>query len=311
MQIHSSFTNYSEKPPVITMGTFDGIHLGHRALLEEIKKLAKQEDTESLAVTFWPHPRLVLGQDPEKLRLLTTLDEKNKLIDEIGVDHLMVLPFTKELSLLSSKEFTEEVLVKKLRMKHLVVGFNHKFGSDGITFTELEELALKHNFKLSQFHHVDVKGDHPSSTQIRHHLLAGNINKANHLLGYSYTITGKIVEGNKLGRTISYPTANVNIQEKCKLVPLDGVYACRVKVLGKEYGGMVNIGVRPTVSKQLDFRTVEVHILDFSEDVYNKEISILFEERIRDEMKFENIEALKAQLKLDEVTIRTALNKLN
>ena len=309
MQIHSSFIDYKEKPPVITMGTFDGVHPGHKELLKRVRELAKEEKTESLVVTFWPHPRLVLGQAPDQLRLLTTLEEKTKLIGEIGVDHLMILPFTKELSKLSAKGFTEDILVEKLNVKHLVTGFNHRFGSGGITFGELKELAKKHKFKLSQFHHVDVNGDHPSSTQIRNYLLEGEVHKANHLLGYPYTITGRIIGGNRLGRTISYPTANIEFQEEYKLVPLNGVYACRVRVMGKMYNGMVNIGVRPTVSKQLDHRTVEVHILDFSGDIYSEEISIYFEERIRNEMKFPNIEALKAQLNRDELTTREILRK--
>lgn len=309
MQIYSSYTDYKEKPPVITMGTFDGVHPGHKALLEKVKKLAEEENTESLVVTFWPHPRLVLGHNSAQLRLLTTLEEKIKLIGEIGIDHLMVLPFTKELSDLSAEGFTEVVLVEKLNVKHLVTGFNHRFGSGGITFGELKKLASKHKFKLTQFHHVDVNGDHPSSTQIRNYLLEGEIHKANHLLGYPYTITGQIIGGNRLGRTISYPTANIEFQEEYKLVPLDGVYACRVRVMGKIYNGMVNIGVRPTVSKQLDHRTVEVHILDFSNDIYSEEISIYFEERVRDEMKFSNIDALKEQLIKDEVVIRSVLSK--
>lgn len=309
MQIYSSYTDYKEKPPVITMGTFDGVHPGHKALLKKVKRLAEEENTESLVVTFWPHPRLVLGHNSAQLRLLTTLEEKIKLIGEIGIDHLMVLPFTKELSALSAEGFTEDVLVEKLNVKHLVTGFNHRFGSGGITFGELKKLASKHKFKLTQFHHVDVNGDHPSSTQIRNYLLEGEIHKANHLLGYPYTITGRIIGGNRLGRTISYPTANIEFQEEYKLVPLDGVYACRVRVMGKIYNGMVNIGVRPTVSKQLDHRTVEVHILDFSNDIYSEEISIYFEERVRDEMKFSNIDALKEQLKKDEVIIRSVLSK--
>lgn len=309
MQIHSSFINYKGKPPVITMGTFDGVHPGHKALLERVKELAEKENTESLVVTFWPHPRLVLGHAADQLRLLTTLDEKTKLIGEIGVDHLMILPFTKDLSTLSAKGFTEDVLVKELNVSHLVTGFNHRFGSGGITFGELKELAKNHKFKLSQFHHVDVNGDHPSSTLIRNHLLGGEIEKANHLLGYPYTITGRVIGGKRLGRTISYPTANIELQEECKLVPLDGVYACRVRVMGKLYNGMVNIGVRPTVSRQLDHRTVEVHILDFGGDIYSEEISVYFNERVRNEMKFPNIEALKAQLHKDELIIRAILNK--
>ncbi len=309
MKIYSSISEYKGKPPVVTMGTFDGVHPGHKALLKEIVDIAKKENSESMAITFWPHPRLVLEKDADRLRLLNTLDEKIKLIEEIGVEHLMVIPFSKELSELSSKEFTENILVKQLNISHLVTGFNHQFGNDGITTEELKFLSDKHCFKFNKFHHIDVGGDHPSSTQIRKLLLSGKIERANHLLGYNYTITGKVTQGKKLGRTISYPTANVDITESCKLIPLDGVYACSAKVDGKTYNAMVNIGVRPTVSTQLDHRTVEVHILDFNQDIYGKELSVYFIERVRNEMKFDGIDALKAQLNRDEIIIRQILDK--
>ncbi len=211
---------------------------------------------------------------------------------------------------MSSKEFTEEILVKQLKISYLVTGFNHQFGNDGITTEELKILSDKHCFKFNRFHHIDVGGDHPSSTQIRKLLLEGRINKANHLLGYNYTIMGKVTQGNRLGRTISYPTANVDVSESCKLIPLDGVYASRAKLDDKIYNAMVNIGVRPTVSNQLDHRTVEVHILDFNEEIYDKELSVYFIERVRDEMKFNGIEELKAQLVKDEKIIRGILKNI-
>jgi len=309
MQIHSSLNDYSGSSPVITMGTFDGVHPGHKALLEKVKELAVAGHTESLVITFWPHPRQVLLQDAEKLRLLTTLEEKTKLISETGIDHLMVLPFTAELAALTAQNFTENILVNKLHVKHLVTGFNHKFGKGGITFKELTELSRKHNFKLTQFRHIDVNGDHPSSTKIRHLLLEGNIEGANHLLGYSYAISGTVIGGQRLGRTIAYPTANVLLQERSKLVPPDGVYACRVKVTGKLFYGMVNIGIRPTVNHQMDHRSIEVHILDFHRDIYSEEIVVFFEKRIRDEMKFSGIDTLKEQLQKDEIIIRQILTR--
>lgn len=309
MKIFHSIDDYKGKAPVVTMGTFDGVHPGHKALLKEIVTIAKEENSESMALTFWPHPRLVLVKDADKLRLLTTLKEKTKLIEEIGVENLMILPFSKELAEMSSKEFTEKILVDKLKISHLVTGFNHQFGNDGITTKELKILSDKHCFKFNRFHHVDVGGDHPSSTQIRKLLLEGKIEKANHLLGYPYKVTGTVTEGKQLGRTISYPTANIKIDENYKLIPLDGVYACRAILNDKTYNAMVNIGVRPTVSEQLDHRTVEVHILDFNKDIYKEQLSVMFIERVRDEMKFDGIDALKNQLTQDEKIIREILNK--
>jgi riboflavin kinase/FMN adenylyltransferase len=270
--------------------------------------LAELEKTESVVLTFWPHPRIVLGQDVEKLRLLTTLEEKTKIISETGIDHLIIVPFNKELACLTAEAFVEQILVQQLRTHHLVIGFNHRFGKGGTDFEKLIHLSGRLGFGLSQFRHIDVDGLYPSSTKIRDLLLEGKIPEANLLLGYTYTITGQVTGGMKMGRKLSYPTANLQLSEKAKLVPPDGVYACKVKVMGKEYGGMVNIGIRPTVNQQMDNRSIEVHILDFNQEIYSEEISIAFLTKTREEIKFANIEALKEQLKKDECEIRDLLS---
>lgn len=307
MKVHSSLETFQGNQPIVTMGTFDGVHPGHRALLKRVRNLAIAENKESVVLTFWPHPRIVLGQDADKLRLLTSLEEKIQMISQIGIDHLIVVPFTREISEQSAEEFLDRILVQRLNVGHLVIGFNHRFGKGGITLEQIFKLSRKLNFDLSQFRHVDIDGQYPSSTRIRNLLLEGKVRQANLLLGYNYAITGRVTGGMQLGRKLSYPTANLQLEEQAKLVPPDGVYACFVKVTGKYYGGMVNIGYRPTVNTQMDNRSIEVHILDFHEEIYSEEVTLQFIARTRDEMRFADIEALKAQLQQDESTIREIL----
>ena len=307
MKVHSSLETFQGNQPIVTMGTFDGVHPGHRALLKRVRNLAIAENKESVVLTFWPHPRIVLGQDADKLRLLTSLEEKIQMISQIGIDHLIVVPFTREISEQSAEEFLDRILVQRLNVGHLVIGFNHRFGKGGITLEQIFKLSRKLNFDLSQFRHVDIDGQYPSSTRIRNLLLEGKVRQANLLLGYNYAITGRVTGGMQLGRKLSYPTANLQLEEQAKLVPPDGVYACFVKVTGKYYGGMVNIGYRPTVNTQMDNRSIEVHILDFHEEIYSEEVTLQFIARTRDEMRFVDIEALKAQLQQDESTIREIL----
>lgn len=289
------------------MGTFDGVHPGHQALLKRVRNLAVAEEKESVVLTFWPHPRIILGQDAENLRLLTSLDEKIQIISQMGIDHVIVVPFTKKLAELSGSDFLVKVLIKHIDVGHLVIGFNHRFGKGGITIEEIFKLSRRLNFDVSQFRHVDIDGQYPSSTRIRNHLNTSDILKANLLLGYKYAITGRVTGGFQLGRKLSYPTANLLLEEPAKLVPPDGVYACFVKVTGKYYGGMVNIGYRPTVNNQMDNRSIEVHILDFKEDIYSEEITLQFVAKTRSEMHFADVETLKLQLQMDEIVIREIL----
>lgn len=307
MKVHSSLESFQGNRPIVTMGTFDGVHPGHRALLKRVRNLAVAENKESVVLTFWPHPRIVLDQDAEKLRLLTSLDEKIQFISQIGIDHLIVIQFTKEFAELSATDFLENILVKQINIGHLVIGFNHRFGKGGITLEEIIRLSRRLNFNLSQFKHIDIDGQYPSSTTIRNLLMGAKIRQANQLIGYLYSITGRVTGGMQLGRKLAYPTANLILEERAKLVPPDGVYACFVKVTGKYYGGMVNIGYRPTVNSQMDNRSIEVHILDFKEDIYSEEVTIQFIDKIRDEMRFPNMEELKTQLQQDEYIIREIL----
>jgi riboflavin kinase/FMN adenylyltransferase len=308
VKIHAGLQDFSATNAVVTIGMFDGIHIGHRQLLNTTIEMARQINCESVVLTFWPHPRVVLNKDSESLRFLTSLEEKTRLFSTIGIDHLVILPFTPELATLTAAEFTRQILVDRLQMKQLVVGYNHRFGSDAHhTPVNCETLGAEMGFEVTRIAPVTGDDEKASSTVIRHHLENGRITHANKLLGYPYIITGRVVGGQKLGRTIGFPTANIEVEEDAKLIPMDGVYACRVNTLGQTYNGMLNIGFRPTVSSHKDFRTIEVHILDFNRDIYSEEIVIEFIDRIRSEMQFDGINALIEQLKHDEQAVRKRL----
>ncbi len=289
---------------------FDGVHSGHRQLLAQLVDKAKALNGEAVVLTFWPHPRMVLNQDKDQLRFLSSPEERTILFSQLGIDHLLLVPFTKELSNLSSEEFISQFLVDKIGIHHLLVGYNHRFGKGRThSYNEYCELAEKYDFGISIVEAVLTDGMQTSSTDIRNHLLAGHIEKANQILGYLYLLNGRVMGGQQLGRRIGYPTANIEVSESYKLIPPDGVYACKVHVEGKLFGGMLNIGYRPTVNHNIDHRSLEVHIFDFNRDIYSEEIRIEFISRVRDEMKFENVNALIEQLKKDEVVIRTIVNE--
>ena len=305
MKVHSDLSTFKATKPVVTIGMFDGVHSGHRQLLAQLVEKAKSVQGEAVVITFWPHPRMVLNQDKDELRFLTSPEERTILFSQLGIDHLLLIPFTKELSNLTSEEFINEFLVQKIGIQHLLMGFNHRFGKDRESrFEKYTELAQKYGFGISKVEAVKTAGLKTSSTDIRNHLLAGNIMKANQILGYPYLLSGRVMGGQKLGRRIGYPTANIEVNESFKLIPPDGVYACHVHVEGKRFGGMLNIGYRPTVNHNVDHRSLEVHIFDFNRDIYSEEIQVEFIQRVRNEMKFENVEALIEQLKMDEQTIR-------
>ncbi len=308
MKVYSGLKNFSAKNPVVTIGMFDGLHAGHRVVLQQVIERAEALNGESVIISFWPHPRIVLNRGAEELRFLTSLEEKTRLFSETGIDHLVLIPFTKELAGLTAKEFIKKFLVDGIKLKHLAVGYDHRFGKDRVSsFGEYERYAEEYGFFISRIKQVDVGGKHTSSSTIREFLLNGDIRNANKLLSYNYLLTGRVVGGMKLGRKLGYPTANVEIQEPQKLVPPDGVYACVVTIVGKRYMGMLNIGYRPTFNDQQKLRSIEVHILEFKKNVYSEEISVEFIDRIRDEKKFEGVEELKSQLKDDEQRTREIL----
>jgi riboflavin kinase/FMN adenylyltransferase len=283
----------------VTIGTFDGVHSGHQVIINQLKRAAEKINGESVLLTFFPHPRMVLYPDDNELRLLNTIDERIEMLAKAGIDHLIVHPFSKEFSRLTSTEFVRDILVNKLNVATLVIGYDHHFGRNREgSFEHLEELSPLYDFTVEEIAAQEIQQVNISSTKIRNSLLAGEINAANQFLGYDYFIEGTVVDGNKLGREIGFPTANVKINEWYKLIPANGVYAVKVKIDNSCFNGMLNIGKRPTIDDSNE--TIEVNIFDFDQDIYNKAIRIKFIERIRNEQKFEQVSNLKSQLEIDK-----------
>ena len=301
MKVHFGIDDFETSGNVVsTIGTFDGVHLGHKTVLNQLKKAADKLGGESVLVTFYPHPRLVLYPENNDLRLLCTQDEKITLLENMGIDHVVIQPFTREFSRLTSTEFVRDIIVNALNTKILITGHDHHFGRNREgSFEELKELADLYSFELEQISAHEIEEISVSSTKIRNALSEGNVIDANEYLGYPYSFNGEVVEGDKLGRTIGFPTANIFVRDHHKLIPKVGSYAVYFYLNNKRYKGMMNIGQRPTIH-QIAKTTIEVHIFDFKEDIYNNEVKVEFVDRIRDEKKFENIEELKKQLEIDE-----------
>lgn len=280
---------------IATIGFFDGVHLGHRQVIGTLVSRARDTGREALVITFWPHPRAVLQQDARELRLLTTFEEKKQMLLSLGVDRVEVLPFTRKLASLTAQQFVDEVLVGKYGVDALVAGYDNKVGSDGKPVMQIKGLEIICTDEIRS-------KDHISSTVIRNKLEEGKVEEAGEMLGYGYTLKGVVVAGNRMGRTLGYPTANMKLYEPLKLVPGNGVYAVDVEVLGQKYKGMTNIGMRPTVGGKSI--TIETHILDFDEDIYGLPLTIGFRRRIRDEVHFASLEELKAQLGRDALNCK-------
>ena len=277
---------------VITTGFFDGVHLGHRHVLETVVSSARERGEEAVVVTFWPHPRTVLQQDARDFRLLSSLEEKKELLTACGIDRVEVLPFTREFASMTAADYLA-MLRDRFGATLVVMGYDNRIGSDGKMAQELEGVIACDERRGG------MSVPHISSTQIRKALEEGRVTDANAMLGYRYGLFGVVVAGNRMGRTIGFPTANMQLYEPLKLVPKDGVYAVEVEVMGKRYKGMCNIGVRPTVDGKA--RTIETHILDFEEDIYGLPLQLRFVRRIRDERKFPSLDALKVQLLQDKI----------
>lgn len=301
MQLHYGLDNFKVRKPVVTIGTFDGVHLGHREVIAELRRISHNTGGESVVFTFSPHPRMIVTPNEDTIRLLSTTEEKGVLLEELHLDHLVIYPFTKEFASLSYADFVKSILVDQMHICKLVTGYDHKFGRgrEG-DFRALNLLGEKYGFEVEQLNPLLVENVAVSSTKIRQALEAGEIQRANHFLGYSYLLKGRVIEGRRLGRELGFPTANILPEDKHKLVPTDGVYAVFVLIEGERHQGMLNVGTRPTVNSNVDHRSIEVHIFDFDLDIYHSDISISFVERIRDEVKFEDLDQLKAQLVKDK-----------
>jgi len=290
---------------VITQGTFDGVHLGHQHVLKQVVNLAKLYNKPSLLITFHPHPRLVIDPQNTSIKLLSSIEEKAKKILEMGIDYVLVLSFTHEISQYSPREFVNEILVKKLNVQCMVVGYDHRFGKNRSGgFQELTNLASEFNFDVKEIDASEIEEIAVSSTRIRNALSSGNLTSANELLGRPYTLSGTVVQGKQLGRQLGYPTANIQIDEPNKLIPPNGVYIGYTLIGEIKYKIMLNIGVRPTVDGTS--QTIEAHILDFEKDIYNEHISLFLVQFLREEQRFNGLDALKIQLQQDEAKTRAA-----
>lgn len=290
---------------VVTTGTFDGVHLGHQQIIRRLRETAARTGGETVLLTFFPHPRMVLFPERAQL-LLNTQEEKTALLEKAGIDHLVVHPFTREFSMLSSADFIQDILVGKLGTKTLVIGHDHHFGRNREgSFAHLKEFGPVYGFEVEEIPAREVEHTTVSSTKIRQALGQGDVETADALLGYRYMLSGMVVKGRQLGRSIDFPTANIRVDDPYKLVPADGVYAVYVNRLGQRFKGMLNIGMRPTIDGKE--RTIEVNILDFDADLYGENLTLEFVKRLRDEQKFSGLDALKEQLQKDRQATRLAL----
>ncbi|MDP4273129.1 MAG: bifunctional riboflavin kinase/FAD synthetase [Bacteroidota bacterium] len=301
MTVYNNLENFSVEKPVVSVGTFDGVHIGHRHILQRTLSWAKEVGGEAVVVTLWPHPRIVLNPEVQNLKLLNTPEEKEMLLQQLGIKHLVVLPFTAEFASLTSCQFIRQYILGAMNAHYLVYGFDHRFGCD----REGDPAKIKGCVSDSQLEVEKLEGllmNHKkiSSTHIRQVLLDGDIANANKMLGYQYFLSGKVIEGRRIGRSIGFPTANIEVKENYKLVPTDGVYAVKVKIDDKWLNGMLNIGQNPTVSHSHAGRSIEVNIFDYADTLYNQQVSLQFIARLRNEIKFDSIDLLRQQLEKDK-----------
>jgi riboflavin kinase / FMN adenylyltransferase len=300
MKIYYSLENFPVlNCPVLTLGTFDGVHIGHQKILSHINDMAKSVNGESVLMTFHPHPRAVIFPDQRDIRMISTLDEKIALLEQHGIEHLVVQSFTRDFSMLNHDTFIREYLVKKIGVKKMVIGYDHQFGHDRKgSFAELQSLAPQLGFTVEEIPEQDINDVAVSSTRIRKALFEGRVEDAAGLLGYNYTFSGRVVKGKQLGRKLGFPTANLECPDPLKLVPANGVYAVYVIVNNVKYKGVLSIGTRPTFDNGA--RSVEVNIFDFDRDIYGENVKLIFKNYIRSDQKFDSVDALIEQMHRDK-----------
>lgn len=308
MKIYHSLDDFARLPyAVVTSGTFDGVHVGHQKILKRLSEIAQRHSGETVVITFWPHPRLVLKPEDRTLKLLNTFEEKASLLKEQGIQHLLRIPFTKEFSQLSSIDFIRNILVERIGTRKLVIGYDHRFGKNREgSFEALLANGPAYGFDVEEIPEQDIDHIAISSSKIRSFLEAGCATDAAHLLGRPYAITGRVIQGDKIGRTLGYPTANLEVDSQHKLIPADGIYAVSVVQAGQKYGGMLYIGNRPTLNGTR--RSIEVNIFNFEKDIYGEDITVHFEALLRLDSRFSNLDELKRQLHDDKVAALRILN---
>ena len=306
MKIKTAADYKQIKSSVISIGTFDGVHVGHQQIIHRLVDTARKNDLQALVLTFFPHPRMVIQNDAN-IKLINTIDEKAKQLEQLGVDHLVVKEFTKSFSRLTALEYVRDILVNKLKVKHIIVGYDHHFGRNRTAnINELKEFGAFYDFEVTEIEPQEVDDVAVSSTKIRSAILEGNIPTANKFLGYNFMLTGTVIKGKGLGKTLDFPTANIQIEAAYKLIPKHGVYVVKSQIKGVEVFGMMNIGKNPTVSEGNQTK-IEVHFFDFSANLYGAVLKIELLYHLRSEIKFPNIEALKLQLEKDKADATNAL----
>jgi len=307
------YTNINDfqfiKNPVLTIGTFDGVHVGHQKIIKKMQEIASKTNGETVIFTFFPHPRMVVNPTNHGIKLIQSQKEKLEKLASLGVDHVIIFPFTKAFSEITASAFVSDLLVEKLKIHTIIVGYDHQFGKNREgNLKYLEDKGKEFGFKVIEIKAHEINDVNVSSSKIRQALTEGNIEIANHYLNSSFEIWGKVIHGNKLGRTIGFPTANIGVDDALKIVPRRGVYAVSIKIEdGISFKGMMNIGIRPTVNQEVK-ETIEINIFDFEEDIYDKSVRICLHKRIRDEQKFDGLDSLINQLKSDEKTVRAYFN---
>lgn len=312
MKIYNHIDEFKPiKNAVVTIGTFDGVHIGHQKIISRLQEVARQNGGETVILTFFPHPRMILHPDDQNIKLISTLNEKAERLAALGIDHLIITPFTRDFSNLSPEEYISEVLVKKIGTRHIIIGYDHRFGKDrkgGLK--DLQHYAGDLGFEVEEIPEQDINDVAVSSTKIRNAILSEQVNIAQDFLGYPFHLTGKVIKGDQIGRKLGFPTANLYLEESYKLIPSDGIYAVSLEFMDQSLKdstatGMAYIGHRPTINGMS--RNIEVNIFDFDKDIYGQIIRINFLEYLRGDQKFNSLEELKIQLQKDELTARAFL----
>ena len=308
MEVIHNISNYRpQKPAILTIGTFDGVHFGHQKILRNLVVEAKKQNLCAIVLTFFPHPRMVLQKETQ-LKMIDTLEEKTKLLEQLGVEVLIVQPFTMEFSRMTAIEYTRDILVNGIRISKLIIGYDHRFGRNReATVEDLKQFGMDYNFTVEEILAQDIESIAVSSTKVRNAIDSGEIKKANQYLGRPFSLNGAIVEGDKIGREMGYPTANLEIEEEYKLKPQNGVYLVQTSLVDKKYFGMMNVGKRPTVYGKKT--RIETYFFDFIGDLYGKKLRIELLEKIRDEQKFDSLDALRNQLNSDQKSCQKLIPK--